>query len=320
MIGLMTSPASRSPGTLGPTLRVAPATASKVGMFNPVHSRPAAGAELIDALRRYARDRGPAVGGADGTDVELALLELQKLATLGQMSAHVAHDFGNLMTVMLGYSELMLHAAERGQVPEREHLVELRRAAERASALTSRLLGYSRRSADDPAPVDLSQIVGGLSTMLTRLVGSTGRLVIATDPNPGVVLADAKQIEQAIINLVLNARDAIAVGGRVEVAVEPVRLVEPMPYGARLGDGPGTVPAGEYVRLRVRDDGCGIGPDAFPRLFRPFFTTKPHGTGLGLTIVARIAHKAKAAVAVDSAPGAGTTVDLYFPRIRQVEE
>jgi two-component system cell cycle sensor histidine kinase/response regulator CckA len=271
------------------------------------------GDDLIDALRRYARDRGPA--DADGSDPELSLMELQKLATLGRMATDVVHDFGNLITVMLGYSDLLLAAAEHGVAPGPEYLCELRRAAERASALTSRLIGFSRPSADELTPLDLSHLVRGLSAVLGRLIGAAGRLVFTTDPAAGAVMADARQVEQAVINLVLNARDAIGVGGRVEVVVELVRLAQPLSYDDAIRGGPGVVPGGGYVRLRVRDDGCGMDADTIGRLFRPFFTTKADGAGLGLTIVARVAYKAGAAVVVDSARGAGTTVDLYFPRI-----
>jgi two-component system cell cycle sensor histidine kinase/response regulator CckA len=273
-------------------------------LSRPLHG----GDELIAALRRYARERIPAPG-EDPADVELALLQFQKLATLGQLATDVAHDFGNLMTVMLGYSELLIAAAENGEHPEPEHLAEMRRAAERASALTSRLLGYSRRSADVATPLDLGQLVTGLTAMLARLIGSGASLVVRADPTAGAVLADAGQVEQMIINLVLNARDAIAHGGRVAVTVEPLRLTVPLDHAL------GTAAAGAYVRLRIRDDGAGMTKETVAQLFRPFFTTKSRGAGLGLTIVSRVARKTNAAVIVDSAAGKGTTVDLYFPRV-----
>jgi two-component system cell cycle sensor histidine kinase/response regulator CckA len=269
----------------------------------------AAGDDLIAALGRYARDHAQTFGAEDGADVELALMQLQKLATIGRIAADVAHEFGNLMTVILGYSELLLGAAEHGQMPERDQCAELRRAAERASGLTSRLLSYSRRSTDEPAPLDLGLVVGGLTPMLGRLLGAGAVLAVKTDPVAGAVMADVKQIEQLVMNLVINARDAIAAGGRVEVAVEPARLTEPLDHAL------GTAPVGDYVRLRVRDDGRGMGPETLAQLFRPFVTTMGRGAGLGLTIVARLARKADAAVVVTSAPGAGTTVDLYLPRL-----
>jgi two-component system cell cycle sensor histidine kinase/response regulator CckA len=267
------------------------------------------GDELIAALQRHARDRTSGAADEDVARIELSLLHLQKLATVGQLAADVAHDFGNLMTVMLGYSELLLTAAENGDPLEREHLAELRHAAERASALTTRLLGYSRRTADAPGPQNLSVLVNGMAAMLGRLVGSGGRLAIMTEPTAGPVIADGKQIEQLLINLVLNSRDAIAAGGQVDLTVAPVRLTAPLKHAL------GTAPAGNYVRIRVHDNGCGMDPDTMAQLFRPFFTTKSGGAGLGLTIVSRVAHRTNAAVIVDSVVGQGTTVDLYFPRL-----
>ena len=276
----------------------------------PRHARsPIGDEELIAALRQYARQRAPVAGETDAPNVELSLLHLQKLATLGRLTADVAHEFGNLMTVMLGYSELLLFTAEKGESPEPEHLAELRIAAERASALTTRLLGYARRTAEDAAPLDLGLLVGGLTPLLGRLVGSAAILTVTAHPAAGAVQADGEQIEQLIVNLLLNARDAAKVCGHIAVTVDSVRLT------ARLTHFLGTAPAGDYVRLRVRDDGHGMSPDTVAHLFRPFFTTKKRGTGLGLTIVARIARRSNAAVVVESAVGEGTTVDLLFPRL-----
>ncbi len=202
--------------------------------------------DLIAALRRHARDR--AVDGNAAADIELSLLHFQKLATLGQMAADVARDFGNLMTAVLSYSEMMVAAAEKGELPEHEHLIELRRAAEQASALTERLLNYSRDSADQAVPLGLGRLVGGLTCMLRRLVGPTGSLAVTVDPATATVLADAGQIEQLLVNLVLNARDAIAASGRVDVAVDPVRLTAPLVHIL------GTAPPGDYVRLLIRDN------------------------------------------------------------------
>ena len=249
-----------------------------------------------------ARERVPVPGTDEAADVELSLLQLQKSATLGQMATEVAHDFGNLMTVVLGYSEMMIAAVEHGDAPEPKHLAELRLAAEQASALTARLIGYSRRSTDDAVPLDLGLLVTGMSSMLARLLGSGANLAVHTDPAAGAIIADAKLIEQLVINLLLNARDAIVGGGRVVVSVDPATLDAPLTHSL------GTARAGAYVRLRIRDDGRGMGPDAVAQLFRPFFTTKGHGAGLGMTVIARVARKTNAAVVVNSAPGEGTSV------------
>ncbi|HEX4588393.1 MAG TPA: ATP-binding protein [Gemmataceae bacterium] len=277
---------------------------SQLSIQNPL----SAGDELLAALRQYARDRATTASPEDSADVEMAILQLQKLAAIGELATDIAHDFGNLTTVMLGYTDLLLAAAEDGQPPDREYLEELRRAAERASTLTTRLLVYSRRPTDDAVPLDLGQTASGLTPMLRRLLGSRARLVVHADPSAGTVLADVQQIEQLVINLVLNSRDAVTLGGQVELAIEPVRLERPLAHAL------GTAPPGDYVRLRVHDDGHGMGPETLERLFRPFLTGKEGGAGLGLTIAARVIHKANAAVTVESAIGAGTTVDVYFPR------
>ena len=225
------------------------------------------------------------------------------------MAADVAHDFGNLMTVLLGYSELLVTAAACGEPPDQAQLAELRRAAHAGDALTTSLLNYCRPSADDAAPLDLARFVAGLAPLLDRLVGSAGQLTVTAEPTTATILADARHLEQLIINLILNARDALAVNGRVEIAIEPIRLTAPLEHIL------GTAAPGEYVRLRVRDNGRGMCPETVAQLFRPFFTTKDTGAGLGLTIVARIAAEANAAIGVDSAVGTGTTVDVYFPRL-----
>lgn len=265
--------------------------------------------ELFDALRLYSRNLGSHANSLPESDLEFSLLQLQKLATLGQLASEIAHDFGNLMTIMLGYSELMMAAVEDGQRPDCEHLAELRRAAERASTMTTRLLGYCRKSPDEPILLDLSLTVSGLATMLGRLLGSSARLHLSADPSAGNIAADTKQIEQLVTNLVLNARDAITIGGQIEIDVARVHLESPLVHAL------GISPAGDYVRLRVRDLGCGMNSEAIAQLFRPFYTTKKSGTGLGLAIVARIARHCDAAITIETAPGAGTTFDVYFPRV-----
>jgi signal transduction histidine kinase len=280
----------------------------------PNHSPPAAGDDLFTALRQVARDRTGPAGKDPAAGLELSLLQLQKLATLGKITTEIAHDLGNLMTLMLGYSELLLSADKEGQPPEQEHLVELRRAADRASELTTRLLGFSLPSADEPTALNLGLLVEGLVPLIGRLLGAGASLEVHTIRDAAAVMGDARQVEQMILNLVLNSRDARS--SRVELSVEPVRLETPLPAAAlRPVKGPGPVPAGDYVRLRVRDNGAGMTADTIGRLFRPFFTTRTCGTGLGLAVVARVVRKANAAVAIDSTPGAGTTVDTYFPQL-----
>lgn len=240
-------------------------------------------------------------------EIDEALAQLQKLATLGQLTSEVAHDFGNLLTVMLGYSELLLADLPPDGIGH-TYLAEIHRAAERASALTSQILGYSRSGNDEPSTVDLGDVVRDLGSMLGRLFGNRVDLRIAAN-NGCPVGVGAKLAEQLVINLVLNARDALLQNGRrIDVTVAPTTLAGPV--AVRLGSaGPG-----EFVQLRVRDFGCGMSEAVQSELFTPFYTTKPTGTGLGLSIVARIARRAGAAVAVQSRVGEGTTFDVYFPR------
>jgi signal transduction histidine kinase len=278
------------------------------------HAPPAAGEDLFAALRQVARDRAALAGPETAAGLELSLLQLQKLASLGKVTTVIAHDLGNLMTLLLGYSELLLSAVEQGQTPEREHLVELRRAAERASVMTTRLLGYSLPSADEPTALNLGLLIEGLVPMLGRLLGADASLEVRTVRETAAVMADARQVEQMALNLVLNARDARA--GRVELTVEPVTVETPLPIAVlRPVKGPGPVPSGQYIRLRVRDNGGGMTAETLGRLFRPFFTTRTGGTGLGLAVVARVVRRANATVVIDSTPGGGTAVDIYFPQI-----
>jgi len=272
-----------------------------------------AGDDLIAALRRYVRDRAPSSTDA-AIDIEQSLIQFQTLASLGVLASEFAHDFSNVMTVVLGYAELLLAAGESGQTPDHEQLTELRCAARKGSELTERLLRYCGRGDDRPAPLDLGQLIAGLSPLLSRLLGPSIRLDRRIDSSAGPILADARQIEQLVINLVLNARDAVTGDGRVELAVDALQLTAPLP-GAILNfvNEGSAIPAGDYVRLRIRDDGVGMVPETIAQLGRPFFTTKSHGTGLGLSIVARVARKTHAAVKVASAPGAGTTFELFFP-------
>jgi two-component system, cell cycle sensor histidine kinase and response regulator CckA len=240
--------------------------------------------------------------------VDAALLQMQKLETLGRLTSEIAHDFSNLMTVVLGYGEL-LGALAPPDLPGRPYLDEMRQAAERASALTRQLLDFCRQSAGGPpGPVDVAAVVRTAGGMLAHLLHRSVDLRVDAPDGAGATVADPRQIEQVLVNLVLNARDAMSAGGRVDVAVTPAQLDAP------LTNALGTAPAGEYVRLQVRDTGAGMDQATRDRLFQPFFTTKPKGTGLGLAIVARIVGQIGGAVTVESAPGGGTAFDVYFPK------
>jgi two-component system, cell cycle sensor histidine kinase and response regulator CckA len=265
---------------------------------------PATAEDLLEALRRYVRE--PARCGA--ADLERRLLQMQKMMTLGQVTSEVAHDFGNLMTVVLGYSELLLAATPKTET-NYPHLDALHVAAERAAALIAQLLGFTREPGDRPTALDLSATVRSMEPMIARLLGRWVELRIACADDAGAIWADCRRIEQIVVNLALNARDALSGNGRVEIAVGRSHFAE------RLTHEFGSAPVGDYVHLRVSDSGCGMDADTRRRLFQPFFTTKERGSGLGLAIVARVARESSAAVIVESAPGTGTTFTLYFPAL-----
>jgi two-component system, cell cycle sensor histidine kinase and response regulator CckA len=262
---------------------------------------------LLDGVRSYLR---PATNGArTPADVaaEATLLRVHLLATLGRLTSDLAHDFSNLMTVMLGYGELF-EAVTPADLPGRPYLDQIFQAAERASVLTRRLLDFCRHvELDRPTgPADAGEVVRTGGALLAHLLRRRVEVHVEAD-DTGPVRADARQIEQVLVNLVLNARDALPKGGRVDVGTAPFRADAPFTHAL------GTTPAGAYVRLRVSDHGCGMDEAVCARALTPFFTTKPNGIGLGLAVVARIVRACRGAVTIQSAPGAGTTVDVFFP-------
>jgi PAS domain S-box-containing protein len=258
--------------------------------------------------------------------------ESEKIQSVGRLAGGIAHDFNNLLTAILGYTEMLL-SHRTADDPDRNDLEEIQRAGQRAAALTQQLLAFGRRQVLLPKNVDLNETVGGLQSMLGRLIREDITLHVDLAPAPAVVCIDPAQIEQAILNLVLNARDALPGGGhiRLEVARMPRSQVDGLPDYAqgRLFDdadrraidgGPaGTAWSGaaEYVRLLVSDTGIGIAPEIRPHIFEPFFTTKAvgRGTGLGLASVYGIVRQSNGSIAVVSEPGQGTTFTMYFPAV-----
>jgi len=246
--------------------------------------------------------------------LEERVAHLEKMESIGRLAGGVAHDFNNLLTAILGYTELLLeNHPESG--PDRLALTEIQKAGQRAASLTQQLLAFSRKQVLTTQDVDLNQTVLGLQNMLTRVIREDITLRCEVAGEPATVRVDPAQIEQAIINLVLNARDALPAGGwiRVDVACLPAFAVTP----------PADVVAAEsYVRVRVSDNGVGIVPEVMPHLFEPFFTTKAHGkgTGLGLASVHGIVHQSNGWIDVASAPGEGAAFAMHFPatQARQV--
>ena len=239
---------------------------------------------------------------------EEKLRHAQRLESIGRLAGGVAHDFNNLLTVIMAYSE---HQLERlGPAHELfRSASEIRKAADRAAALTRQLLAFSRRQVLEPRVLDLNSVLADLGPMLERLIGEDIDLHLHPGADVAAVRVDRGQIEQVVMNLVVNARDAMPNGGRLTLATGRAELD---PTAASRHDAPNT---GTYVTLVVSDSGSGMDPETRAKLFEPFFTTKPRGegTGLGLSTVYGIVQQSGGAVAVESEPGEGSTFTVYLP-------
>ena len=237
-------------------------------------------------------------------------LEDQKMQIAGRMVGGVAHDFANLITLIGGYSEILLNRLGEDD-PSRAELKEILRATERGAHLTSRLLGFARGKTIQPKPIDLGALVLEVQGLLRPIIGEDIEIHLALAPHPGRVLADPGQIEQVVMNLILNARDAMPGGGVITVRTSDCELDA---ENARLH----SLLPGQYVSLSVADTGHGIDSDCLERIFEPFFTTKENGkgTGLGLSIVHEIVTGNRGGVWATSVPGAGATFTVCLPRIR----
>jgi two-component system cell cycle sensor histidine kinase/response regulator CckA len=241
--------------------------------------------------------------------LEERLTHLEKMESIGRLAGGIAHDFNNLLTAILGYTELLL-TNRPADDPDRSALEEIQKAGQRAASLTQQLLAFSRKQVLQPQEVDLNQTVQRLQSMLTRLIREDITLMCDVADEPALVKIDPAQIEQAILNLVLNARDALPAGGWIRIDVALLQAPDVVPP-------PDMAAADAYVRLRVRDNGVGVSPDARAHLFEPFFTTKEQGkgTGLGLASVHGIVHQSQGWIDVDSVPGEGATFTMHFPAI-----
>jgi len=242
--------------------------------------------------------------------LEAQLRQAQKMETVGQLAGGIAHDFNNLLTAIQGHAELLMQDAD---VPERwiGDLEEIRKASRRGASLTQQLLAFSRRQVLVPRTLDLNAVVSDLENMLRRLVGPTLQLEIQRDPDLGLVRADPSQVEQVVMNLVVNARDAMPRGGSVVIETRNAEF-----DAAFVETHPGAQP-GSYVALCVRDGGRGMDAATLERAFEPFFTTKGpgEGSGLGLSMVYGIVKQSGGYVWLSSEPGAGTECTVYLPRV-----
>ena len=244
--------------------------------------------------------------------LEDQLRHAQKMETVGMLAGGVAHDFNNLLTIISGYSQLILNSLDPND-PNHYSAEQILKAGERAAALTQQLLAFSRRQVLQPRVLDLNKLVSGLSTMLRRLIGEDIDLKLVLRPDLGMVSADAGRIEQVLMNLVVNARDAMPKGGTLTIETANIFLDEN--YTSRHL----AVKSGPYTQIAVSDNGGGMDEVTQARLFEPFFTTKAsgRGTGLGLSTVFGIVKQSGGNLDVYSVPGHGTSVKVYLPRIDQ---
>jgi PAS domain S-box-containing protein len=280
-----------------------------------------------DGATIYVRESAQGVRGPDGRieyydgvvediteqrRLEEALRQSQKMEAIGQLAGGVAHDFNNILTVILAHAALI---ALQGGLPDaaREGLEGIRAAAERAANLTRQLLLFSRREVLQPRDLDLNEVVTNLANMLQRIIGEDVRLELHLHPTPLWTHADAGMLDQVLLNLAVNARDAMPDGGQLIIEATACELSAEA--AAALPD----ATPGHYVGFRVSDTGCGIPPEILPRIFEPFFTTKEpgRGTGLGLATVFGIVHQHRGFLRVASEPGRGTTFEVFLPALTE---
>ena len=240
--------------------------------------------------------------------LEAQFVQSQKMQAIGQLAGGVAHDFNNLLTAISGHCDLLLLRHER-EHPDYADLVQIHQNANRAAALVGQLLAFSRKQTLKPERLDLQDVLSDLAHLLNRLVGERVRLQLSHGSDLGAIRADRRQLEQVVMNLVVNARDAMAAGGTIRIESEAISLPQPMTRDRA------TVPAGDYALIRVSDTGAGIPEDRLQKIFEPFFTTKKvgEGTGLGLSTAYGIMKQSGGFIFVDSTEGVGSVFQLYFP-------
>lgn len=244
-------------------------------------------------------------------ELERLLNRARKMEALGRLAGGIAHDFNNLLTAIIGFASLLKDKTPPDH-PDRVCIEEIVKAGRRAATLTAQLLAFSRRQVVEPRDLDLNQVIRDIEKMLRRLIGEDVTLIVRLAQDLAAIRADLSQMEQIIINLAVNARDAMPNGGTLTITTENVSLANPV--SLREGD---AIPPGEYVRLTMEDTGTGMDEETLAHLFEPFFTTKEvgSGTGLGLSTVYGIVQQSRGHIRVQSAVGRGTRFELYFPMV-----
>ena len=262
-----------------------------------------------DASGRLITMAGTVQDITEQRHLESQLRQAQKMESIGRLAGGVAHDFNNLLTVINGYSDLTLDRMPKND-PLRSHVISVRKAGERATALTQQLLAFSRRQVLQPRVLDLNSVVAESESILLRLIEENIRFVTVLAPKLGLVYVDPSQMSQILLNLVVNARDAMPGGGLLRVETANVKLLEPEEESS------GDLRPGDFVMLEVSDSGIGMDEETRRHLFEPFFTTKGpgKGTGLGLATVYGIVKQSGGHIRVESAPHMGTTIRICLPR------
>ena len=296
---------------IGPLL----AGETPVLVFETTHKRKDGTLYDVEVHLEYLSSENPPVFAAfilditDRKQLERELREAQRMEAIGQLTGGVAHDFNNVMTTILGNAELLQDHVSGDEFADKlaDSIV---RAVERGASLTQRLLAFARKQSLSPAFVDIPELLDGLSDMLQRTLGETVELAIRHSPDLWTVHIDRIQFENALINLTLNARDAMPEGGRLTIEAVNARPGAP---GIEL---PEDLLPGDYVLVTVSDNGTGMEPEVLDKAFEPFFTTKDvgEGSGLGLSMVYGFVKQSNGHIAIDSEAGTGTTVRLYLPR------
>lgn len=251
----------------------------------------------------------------DITEQKLAqeqLRQAQKMEAIGRLAGGIAHDFNNLLHVINGYSDLLLQQVGPDD-PMREMLAEIRKAGELSASLTHQLLAFSRRQVLTPKPLNLNEVIGNIEKMLHRILGENVKLAVNLAPDLDILAADPSQIQQILLNLAVNARDAMPSGGTLTIQTSNREVGR--------DDAPAIpgIPPGRYVVLSVQDTGCGMTAEIQSHIFEPFFTTKEpgNGTGLGLSTIYGIVKQSGGHIEVKSEPGCGTEFLIYLPRVEE---
>lgn len=247
-------------------------------------------------------------------NLETQFIQSQKMQAVGQLAGGIAHDFNNLLTAIIGFSDLLLLRHKPGD-PSFSDIQQIKQNSNRAANLVRQLLAFSRQQTLRPQVQDITDILTEVSHLLRRLIGVNIELRLVHGNDLGMVKVDGGQMEQVLVNMAVNARDAMADGGSVTITTRSLKTTTPTTFGED------TMPAGDWVAIDIQDTGTGIPPDVLERIFEPFFTTKDvgKGTGLGLATVYGIIRQTDGFLGVDSTVGVGTTFSIYLPRIDEEE-